>query len=67
MHAHIEPLTGILRVGGVYGQPYTWAVTLRYLSPSSVEALGARAGADVFGMAGGGGPRAESRDSCLYV
>ncbi len=38
---HIEPLCGLLRIGGPYGSPYEWCVTVRYLSPSEVELLGA--------------------------
>lgn len=41
MGGHLEPLTAVLRVGGAYGEPYTWSATVRYLSPSSVEILGA--------------------------
>lgn len=37
---HIEPLAAVLRVPGAYGEPYTWAATLRYDSPTSVEILG---------------------------
>ena len=36
---HIEPLSGVLRIGGAYGDPYRYAVTLRYLSPREVEIL----------------------------
>jgi hypothetical protein len=38
---HIEPLAAVLRVGGAYGEPWTWAATLRYLSPTEVEVLAA--------------------------
>lgn len=41
MKGHIEPLSGVLRVGGAYGEPYTWAAPLRYLSPFEVEVMGA--------------------------
>jgi hypothetical protein len=41
MDGHIEPLSGILRIGGEYGQPYTWVATLRYISPTEVEVMGA--------------------------
>lgn len=41
MDGHLEPLTALIRIGGAYGQPYTWAATVRYLSPSSVEIVGA--------------------------
>ena len=41
VHGHLEPLTALLRIGGAYGEPYTWAATVRYLSPSSVEIVGA--------------------------
>lgn len=38
---HIEPLAAVVRVGGPYGTDYTWAATLRYLSPTEVEIVGA--------------------------
>jgi hypothetical protein len=38
---HIEPLAAVLRIGGGYGEPYSWAASLRYLSPSEVEVCGA--------------------------
>ena len=41
MDGHLEPLTAIMRIGGAYGEPYTWAATVRYLSPTSVEIVGA--------------------------
>lgn len=40
MTGHIEPLAAVLRIGGEYGEPYTWAATLRYLSPTEVEICG---------------------------
>jgi hypothetical protein len=40
--AHIEPLTAILRVGGVYGEPYTWLTTLQYDGPHTVIVKGAQ-------------------------
>lgn len=41
MSGHVEPLAAVLRIGGGYGEPYTWAATLRYLSPGEVEVMGA--------------------------
>lgn len=41
MKGHIEPLAGILRIGGEYGQPFTWSATLRYITPAEVEVMGA--------------------------
>ncbi len=41
MKGHIEPLSGILRVGGSYGEHCTYSVTLRYLNPEEVEIMGA--------------------------
>lgn len=38
---HIEHLSGVLRIGGGYGEPYTWSATIRYLTPTKVEVLGA--------------------------
>lgn len=38
---HLEPLTALIRVGGAYGHPYTWAATVRYVSPEEVELMGA--------------------------
>ena len=38
---HLEPLSAVLRIGGAYGEPYTYAVPIRYLSPTTVEVLGA--------------------------
>lgn len=43
MIARIEPLTAVIRVwvdGGVYGDPYEWVATVRWLRPSQVEILG---------------------------
>jgi hypothetical protein len=34
---HLEPLVAILRVGGEYGEPWTWAAVVRYLSPTEVR------------------------------
>lgn len=34
---HIEPVVGILRIGGAYGEAYSWAVLVRYLSPTEVR------------------------------
>lgn len=42
--AHVEILSGIVRVfapGKKYGDPYDWAVTVRWVSPDTVEYLGA--------------------------
>lgn len=41
MPGHLEPLSAVLRIGGVYGEPYTWAAAVRYRSPTEVEILGA--------------------------
>lgn len=38
---HIENLAGVLRIGGAYGEPYTWSASVRYLSPKKVEVMGA--------------------------
>lgn len=38
---HIEPLSAVVRVGGAYGQPFTWAAALRYLDPQTVEIVAA--------------------------
>jgi hypothetical protein len=38
---HLEPLTAVIRVGGAYGDPFTWAAAVRYLNPSEVEIVGA--------------------------
>lgn len=40
VRGHLEPLAAVVRVGGDYGAPYTWAATVRYLSPTEVELLG---------------------------
>jgi hypothetical protein len=37
---HIEPLSALLRLGGAYGDPWTWAAVLRYDSPFKVEVEG---------------------------
>lgn len=42
-HAEIEPLSGVIRVwadGGVYGDPYVWCASVRWLSREDVEILG---------------------------
>jgi hypothetical protein len=41
MRAHLEPLSAVIRVGGAYGEPYTWCATVRYLAPDEVELVGA--------------------------
>lgn len=38
---HLEPLSAVLRIGGAYGEPYTYAVPVRYVTPYEVEILGA--------------------------
>lgn len=38
---HLEPLAAVLRIGGAYGEPYTYAVPVRYVTPYEVEILGA--------------------------
>lgn len=38
---HLEPLSAVLRIGGEYGEPYTWAATIRFVTPTEVEVLGA--------------------------
>jgi len=40
MPGHIEPLCGLLRVGGAYGEPWTWAAVLKYDGPASVVVSG---------------------------
>ncbi len=40
-NGHLEPLTAVIRVGGAYGDPFTWAAAVRYLDPSKVEIVGA--------------------------
>jgi hypothetical protein len=37
LSGHIEPIAGIVRVGGAYGQPYAWCATVRYLSPTHIQ------------------------------
>jgi hypothetical protein len=42
--AHIEPLSGIIRVFGdhaKYGDPYQWAATVRWLDRETIEICGA--------------------------
>jgi hypothetical protein len=42
--AHIEPLAGVIRVfdcGRSYGDPYRYAVTVRWLDRQTVELVGA--------------------------
>lgn len=40
MNGHLEPLSAILRVGGAYGEPFIFAVGIRYLTPTHVEIIG---------------------------
>lgn len=43
MHAHIEPLTGVVRIfadGTGWGDPYEWSCTVRWKSITEVELLG---------------------------
>ncbi len=40
MRGHLEPLSAVLRIGGAYGEPFTWSGMLRYLGPSEVEFVG---------------------------
>lgn len=43
MKAAIEPISGVIRVwmdGGVYGDPYEWVATVRWINRTSVEILG---------------------------
>lgn len=43
MFARIEPLSAVIRVwvdGCVYGDPYEWVATVRWLKPNEVEILG---------------------------
>lgn len=43
MKAEIEPIVGIIRVwlpGKVYGDPYEWCATVRYLKKDTIEILG---------------------------
>lgn len=45
-HAHIEPLSGIIRVfddDAKYGEPYQWAATVRWLDRETIEICGAMA------------------------
>ncbi len=37
MDGHLEPLAAILRVGGAYGAPWTWAGVLRFSGPTAVH------------------------------
>jgi hypothetical protein len=39
---HLEPLCALIRVGGEYGEPYSWVATIRYVSPTDVEIVGAQ-------------------------
>lgn len=41
MNGHLEPISALIRIGGAYGEPYTWAASLRFVSPTEVEVLGA--------------------------
>ena len=34
-------MSAMLRIGGAYGEPYTWAAGVRYINPFSVEIVGA--------------------------
>ena len=46
MRAHVEPISGILRVfaeGHEYGDPYEWACTVRWISRRVVELCGVTA------------------------
>ena len=36
---HIEPISAVVRIGGTYGQPFTWAAALRYTDPQTVEIM----------------------------
>jgi hypothetical protein len=38
---HLEPIAGVLRLGGRYREPYTWCCTVRWIDPQQVELLGA--------------------------
>lgn len=38
---HIEPLAAVVRVPGDYLGPFTWAASVRYLSPTHVEIVAA--------------------------
>ncbi len=40
MTGHIEPIAQILRIGGAYGERYSWAAFMRHLSPTEVELMG---------------------------
>lgn len=40
MNGHLEPLAAVLRIGGAYGEPYTWAATIRFITPTEVEVVG---------------------------
>jgi len=36
---HLEPLAAVIRIGGHYGEAWTWAAIIRYLSPVEVEVM----------------------------
>lgn len=40
MDGHIEPMSALIRIGGAYGEPWTWAGVLRYDSPTSITVEG---------------------------
>jgi hypothetical protein len=40
MSGSIEILSAVLRIGGKYGEPYSWSCVLRYYSPTEVEIIG---------------------------
>lgn len=43
MKASIEPISGVIRVwvdGCVYGDPYEWVATVRWLNRTTIEILG---------------------------
>ena len=43
-YASLEPLSGVIRVfdnGRVYGDPYTWSATCRFIDRRTVEIMGA--------------------------
>lgn len=39
MSGHIEPTAGVMRIGGAYGEPWTWAAAVRYVSPFVVQLM----------------------------
>ena len=43
MRSEIEPISGVIRVwvdGSVYGDPYEWVATVRWITRNKVEILG---------------------------